>query len=381
MEAGKTKQDLARWQKLTMKDLMCLHYWVNIGLTIALVFNLSDSLAEYTSTPTRKLSSLIILWIASIAFYQTILGTSGLLKSALIFAKSPFSILKISYGFLRDSYKSLKRMIENLPYRLLFLTSLILTPTLGFTEDNFYFLSLLFYLIPIQAIFLIRFIWLWTLNPISFLNRFKDIATAASLTKIVSGLASFDKDKGVNSKTILEKFDLFKKIINGIEGLATMLSHPALSLRLFVGMIFSVGTYIIVSSAVFLRIINRIFSEDSIIFENSLFQKSDILSYLYVSSNSFIGADLHGVTINSPYILFVLTFLPYAALFLLGVVILAYSTVTQSNVSDKFSSITKGVVDIVAQAIEKVQKDTNIIEIESNNKAEEITPATNDVIQ
>src|SRR5690606_17385268 len=149
--------------------------------------------------------------------------------------------------------------------------------------------------------YLIRFIWLWTLNPISFLNRFKDLATAASLTKIVSGLASFDKDKGVNPKTVLEKFDLFKKIINGIEGLATMLSHPALRLRLFVGMIFSVGTYIIVSSAVCLRSINTIFSEDSIGFETALFQKSDTLSYLYVSANSFIGADLHGVAINSPY--------------------------------------------------------------------------------
>src|SRR5690606_19350264 len=108
--------------------------------------------------------------------------------------------------------KLVKKMIGNIPYRFLFFTSLVLTPILGFTESNFYLLSFLFYMIPIQAIYLIRFIWLWTLNPISFLNRFKDLATAASLTKIVSGLASFDKDKGVNPKTVLEKFDLFKKI-------------------------------------------------------------------------------------------------------------------------------------------------------------------------
>lgn len=95
MEADKAKQDLARWQSLTLKDLMCLNYWINIGLTIGLVFNTFDFLSNFTSTPTRKFSSLVVLWTVSIAFYQTILGTTGLLKSVLI-CKSYDFILSFS---------------------------------------------------------------------------------------------------------------------------------------------------------------------------------------------------------------------------------------------------------------------------------------------
>jgi len=345
-------KNLARWQKITLTDVMCVHYWINLGFTLYLIFHWNDAVSDLLSNQSRKLAALIAVWAISICFYQTILGTTGLLKSIWTFILSPFSVIRAKWGFVRDTRATLKKMKANFPYRILFLTSLPMTILLGFTESSYLLMMLFFYLIPLQVFFLMRFTWLWTLNPIKFLDRFKELGAHASVVKMIDTLAAFDK-KAVDAKAVVEKLGLFKKIINAVEALVATITNPILSLRFFIGLMSFVGTYIILASAIFLKILNVAIFENSLEFDASLFQDRDIWKYVYVAANSFISADLHGVTIKSPLILYVLTFLPFAALFLLGVVILAYSTVTQSNVNDRFTSITKGVVDIITKATEK----------------------------
>lgn len=364
MTKAKKIENFPRWQSLNLKDLMCLHYWFNLIITVIVIFNLDSTLTLLLDTFWRKLAAIMGYWFLNVIIYQSLLGTKKSLLSIWNFFLSPFSLVRVAWGFLRDSITTLKKIKQNIPYRLIFIFSLPLTLILGFTETNYYLMMFFFYLIPLQIFFLMRFTWLWTLNPTKFLDKFKEVGAAASIIKMTDSLATFDPKKKLDTQAVTEKFTGFKKMVEAVVLLSKAISNPALTLRLFIGLWTFVGGYIILSSAVFLRVVNLTITSNALVADESLFH-NQAWQYLYVTANSFVGADLHGIKVNSPVALFVLSFLPYASLFLLGIVILAYSTVTQSSVNDKFSSIANGVVDIIAKASEKA---TIVLETSSSKE-------------
>jgi len=288
--------------------------------------------------------------------------------------------MRISFSFLLGSRRSYKTFYNQFPLKRVLLLSLPLSYLIAFYKDDLMLLETFKYIIFVQMFVLITWSFRWCINPLKSLEGLKSLKDKATKAKIISGLATLDKkkDKDIDFKSlIIKKIDSLTKAFNALEHITKKIGSTSFLFSWFLGMwIFVIGN-VILGSAAILRIMHV--NTAGGVFSGDLF-KGETIDYILISSFQFLGSDVHGVNIISRDVLIVLGLLPLASLFLLVVVITAFTMVAQSKFEDAVLETHKEVSGLFTEAVKEVHSIANneIIDAEVKNVLSEDSASPED---
>ncbi|MCB0414111.1 MAG: hypothetical protein KDD50_07245 [Bdellovibrionales bacterium] len=386
MEDSKSKQEtknkkepISRWQNISIGDSMCLFYWILALFTLFVFSGIRQDFNRYFHLESieNKIIFLFACWFLTITVFQSSLGQKGYLKGLWAWIIFPFSMVRITTGFLLDSRKTFTKLYNNMPLKRMLVLSLPITYLIAFSKSDPTVLSITRYAIFVQLSLLIAWSFRWCINPLKSLQGLKSLKEKATKAKIISGLAKLDKknDENKNLKNlIIQKIETLTKAFNALEYISKKVGSTSFLFSWFLGMWAFVIFNVVIGSAGILRILDV--TSPSGVFSGALF-KGEPVDYIFISAFQFLGSDVHGATITSRDVLFVLGLLPLASLFLFVVVITAYTMVAQSKFEDAVLETHKEVGTLFTEAVKEVKtlaskemSPEQLIDLDKNNIVE-----------
>ena len=360
-----------RWLNLTIKDGIVIYYWLLIFFSFTLIFSFPFDIGSEISVKTvsRKIITIIIIWVLSITCCQTLFGLVGVFKGVLKFVFSPLLALKLAWGFLRDSRQTFIKIIRRVPIKLLFFISLPITIAIGVTESNHDLLAFIKSVIVIQIFGLMYFSFQWIFNPVKYVELLGEMLRENTIIKtIINGLSiiKIPHASQANEKTVDHVKNLDASVI-AVSKILKFLSKPAHLFMIFLLICVFNMLFFISGFATIFKIEDQLSGFYSF---SGPFFNGEFLDYVYITVLQFSGSDLHGINIQAqatsikPW----LVLLPFMAIGFLTFLLSAFSIVTQSKTEAAFEKVLSNFHNITSQAVEKISKNPTIEIVKEESK-------------
>ncbi len=312
------------------KVLYALHWAAWISVSWALWTGRFPYTERGSATALHISIAAILGTFGSYFFWAMVLDSAVLRSKLLGFIFFPVKAIFMPFSFLWEAFKTYRKARKAIPYRSGYFTLLLLALSVAFLDDNHARLHIAECILWPLLFATLLVCLKWTLNPVSFLNKLESLWGKIFSHTNESAIGDAVK-KGKTIKGALGSLSQSLKAVSAFAalgmGLGQLLRSPVILLSIFLGVFLSVlSISIAIFSAIFR--IRHVVSPGGVFASGPFFQDR-VMDYFYFSLREFSGMEAHGVSVIGNGIMTPLLIFSATHLFLMFVVVLTFSSVTQ----------------------------------------------------